>query len=71
MKKMSPSVESPSADRPGVDPKVSEEQGKETVSRPGGFKNDPDDPTNPCEAIERSRRTLRPRPLPNTTGGRR
>jgi hypothetical protein len=29
------------------------------VSRPGGFKNDPDDPTNPNEAIERSRRKLR------------
>jgi hypothetical protein len=31
-----------------------------TVSRPGGFKNDPDDPTNPNEAIERHRRKLRP-----------
>jgi hypothetical protein len=29
------------------------------VTRPGGFKNDPDDPTNPNEAIERQRRNLR------------
>jgi hypothetical protein len=37
-----------------------EESRKPTVSRPGGFKNDPDDPTNPNEAIERHRRKLRP-----------
>jgi hypothetical protein len=37
-----------------------EESQKPTVSRPGGFKNDPDDPTNPNEAIERHRRKLRP-----------
>jgi len=30
-----------------------------TVSKPGGFKNDPDDPKNPNEAIERHRRKLR------------
>jgi hypothetical protein len=30
------------------------------VSKPDGFKNDPDDPTNPNEAIERQRRKLRP-----------
>jgi hypothetical protein len=37
-----------------------EESKQETVSRPGGFDNDPDDPTNPNEAIERHRRKLRP-----------
>jgi hypothetical protein len=37
------------------------ESQEETVSKPGGFKNDPDDPTNPNEAIERSRRGLRQR----------
>lgn len=32
-----------------------------TVSVPGGFANDPDDPTNPDEAIEKFRRkNLRP-----------
>lgn len=31
-----------------------------TVSKPGGFKNDPDDAKNPNEAIERHRRKLRP-----------
>jgi hypothetical protein len=30
-----------------------------TASKAGGFKNDPDDPTNPNEAIERHRRKLR------------
>lgn len=39
--------------------KAVEESRKPTVSRPGGFKNDPDDPTNPNEAIERQRRGLR------------
>jgi hypothetical protein len=39
--------------------KAVEESKKPTVSRPGGFKNDPDDPTNPNEAIERHRRHLR------------
>jgi len=40
--------------------KAIEESNEPTVSRPGGFENDPDDPTNPNEAIERSRRKLRP-----------
>ena len=30
-----------------------EESHAETVSKPGGFKNDPDDPTNPNEVRER------------------
>jgi hypothetical protein len=55
-----------SAAPPGSDPKAVRERDCETVSRPGGFKNDPDDPTSPNEAIERSRRTLRPNPLPET-----
>jgi hypothetical protein len=50
-----------SARPPGEDPKAAQERECETVSAstPGSFKNDPDDPTNPNEAIERSRRTLR------------
>jgi hypothetical protein len=55
-----------SATPPAPDPKAARERDCETVSRPGGFKNDPDDPTSPNEAIERSRRTLRPKPLPET-----
>jgi hypothetical protein len=39
--------------------KALEESKKPTASRPGGFKNDPDDPTNPNEAIERQRRQVR------------
>jgi hypothetical protein len=50
-----------SAIPPGPDPKAEREMQAETVSKPGGFKNDPDDPTNPNEAIERSRRALRER----------
>jgi hypothetical protein len=37
-----------------------EERKQDTASKPGGFKNDPDDPTNPNEAIERQRQKLRP-----------
>ncbi len=37
-----------------------EESGEKPIGQPGGFKNDPPDPTNPNEAIERSRRKLRP-----------
>jgi len=48
-----------SATPPGPDPKARGEKEAETVSTPGGFKNEPDDPTNPNEAIERSRKTLR------------
>ena len=40
--------------------KAAEESKEQTVSKPGGFKNDPDDPTNPNEEIERHRRKLRP-----------
>jgi len=53
-----------SATPPGPDPKAARERARETISRPGGFQNDPDDPTSPNEAIERSRKALRPSPLP-------
>jgi hypothetical protein len=69
MKTLNTTVKTGSAVPP--DPKAAEEAKKDTVSREGGFKNDPDEPTNPNEAIERSRRTLRPTPLPKTTGGHR
>jgi hypothetical protein len=39
--------------------KAIDESKQPTVSHPGGFKNDPDDPTNPNEAIERHRRKLK------------
>ena len=39
--------------------KAEEESKAETVSKPGGFKNDPDDATNPNEVRERSLRKLR------------
>lgn len=42
------------------DPKAAEKAEKPSVSESGGFKNDPDDSTNPNEAIERHRRTVRP-----------
>jgi hypothetical protein len=36
------------------DERQAEEESKaNTVSKPGGFKNDPDDPTNPNEVRER------------------
>ncbi len=40
--------------------KAAQEKQQPTVGQPGGFKNDPDDPTNPNEAIERARRQVRP-----------
>ena len=45
---------------PLPDKKTLEERELPTVSQPGGFKNDPDDPCNPNEAIERARREVRP-----------
>jgi hypothetical protein len=56
-----PQTSKGSATPPGPDPKAAREREAETVSKPGGFKNDPDDPTNPNEAIERSRKALRER----------
>lgn len=46
---------------PGPDPKALRESREETVSEPGSFKNDPDEPTDPNEAIERSHRTMHKR----------
>ena len=39
---------------------ASQEAAAETVTEEGGFDNDPDDATNPNEAIERHRRKVRP-----------
>jgi hypothetical protein len=36
-----------------------EERRADSVSKPGGFKNDPDDPTNPNEVRERHLKKLR------------
>jgi hypothetical protein len=36
-----------------------EERSADTISRPGGFRNDPDVPTNPNEARERYLRKIR------------
>jgi hypothetical protein len=43
--------------------KAKSERGCETISGSVSdkFKNDPDDPTNPNEAVERSRKKLRPK----------
>jgi hypothetical protein len=38
---------------------AAEESTADPISKPGGFKNDPDDPTNPNEVRERSLRKLR------------
>jgi hypothetical protein len=60
---MPPSKHGPSHSnvRPDKNEKKAIDESREaTVSKPGGFKNDPDDPTNPNEAIERHRRKLRP-----------
>jgi hypothetical protein len=35
-----------------------EESQADTVSKPGGFRNDPDDPTNPNEVRERHRNKI-------------
>jgi hypothetical protein len=45
---------------PSLDERQAQEEGKApTVSKPGGFQNDPDDPTNPNEVRERHNRKLR------------
>jgi hypothetical protein len=38
--------------------KAEEERAKEPASKPGGFKNDPDDPSNPNEVRERHLKTV-------------
>jgi hypothetical protein len=46
----------------GADAQARRERQQPTASRPGGFQNDPDDPTNPNEAIDRTRKSsLNPR----------
>jgi hypothetical protein len=52
--------------RPAVDKgkskderQADEESSADTVSTPGGFKNDPDDPTNPNEVRERHSKKIR------------
>jgi hypothetical protein len=54
------------SNRPAVDKgkskderQAEEESGADTVSKPGGFKNDPDDPTNPNEVRERHSEKIR------------
>jgi hypothetical protein len=43
------------------DERQAEEEGKaETVSRPGAFPNDPDDPRNPNEVRERHLKKIKP-----------
>jgi hypothetical protein len=37
-----------------------EESNADTVSKPGGFNNDPDDPTNPNEVRERHLKKIKP-----------
>ncbi|GAC1303649.1 MAG: hypothetical protein NVS1B6_18400 [Steroidobacteraceae bacterium] len=71
-KSTNPPARQGSAAPPGPDPKAARERENETVSNstPGSFKNDPDDPTNPNEAIERSRRPLR-RPQPEAPPAKR
>ncbi len=44
---------------PKEDPKAVKEKQEPSVSEPDRFRNDPDDPTNPNEAIERHRRKVR------------
>lgn len=55
-------VKSPAKDHGKAvnDAKVVEEKKHPAVGKPGEFKNDPADPTNPNEAIERARRQVRP-----------
>jgi hypothetical protein len=53
------SGETGSVTPPAPEPKALEESKLPSVSQPGGFKNDPDDSTNPNEAIERTRQKLR------------
>jgi hypothetical protein len=57
----------PAVPRPSVDKgkskderQADEESKEETVSKPGGFRNDPDDPTNPNEVRERHLKKIRP-----------
>jgi hypothetical protein len=57
-----PSAESPAVDqrKPKNERQAEEENKSDSVSKPGGFANDPDDPKNPNEARERHQRKVRP-----------
>jgi hypothetical protein len=57
-----PAAESPALDqRKPQDEKQADEEGRaETVSKPGGFRNDPDNPKNPNEVRERHQQKIRP-----------
>ena len=55
-----PQVPTPDAVGDADKAKAAEEKREPTVSEPGGFPNQPADPSNPNEVIERSRRKLRP-----------
>jgi hypothetical protein len=52
----------PSVDKgKSKDERQADEEGKaETVSKPGAFPNDPDDPTNPNEVRERHLKKIKP-----------
>jgi hypothetical protein len=39
--------------------KAHEERSKESATKPGGFQNDPDDPSNPNEVRERHLKTVK------------
>lgn len=55
---LTPAIQTTSAEADRA--QATREAQQENVSKPGGFKNDPDDSTNPNEVIERHRRQLRP-----------
>jgi hypothetical protein len=57
-----PSAGSPAVDqrKPKNERQADEENKADSVSKPGGFANDPDDPKNPNEARERHQRKVRP-----------
>jgi hypothetical protein len=55
-------TDTPDAERDAAQAKAQRERKEPSVSRPGGFENDPDDPTNPNETIHRTRESsLNPR----------
>jgi hypothetical protein len=57
-----PSAEKPALDRrkPKEERQAEDESKAPTISRPGGFENDPPDPKNPNEVRERHQRKVRP-----------
>jgi hypothetical protein len=57
-----PTAESPALDprKPKDEKQAEEEDGTESLSKPGGFRNDPDNPRNPNEVRERHQQKIRP-----------